>query len=113
MKQIFSKNALIWVKSLLIGLLLVGIYFPSHTLMVKQWQKNDYNYCYLIPIVVLYLIWERRQKIAMWPSEPSWKGLVLFLTGVMLIWLGELGGGALLRRGHRRSDHSSAGGLQR
>jgi exosortase D (VPLPA-CTERM-specific) len=42
--------------------------------------------------VVLYLVWDKRNELAELPSIPSWKGLVPVTLGLMLFWLGELGG---------------------
>jgi len=60
--------------------------------MISWWEKDDYNYCYLVPPVVLYLIWEKRNLLASLPSVSSWKGLMPFVLGIALFWLGELGG---------------------
>lgn len=60
--------------------------------MIKWWQKEDYNYCYLIPFVVLYLILEKRTIFFEMVSMPSWFGLIPMVFGIVLFWLGELGG---------------------
>jgi exosortase D (VPLPA-CTERM-specific) len=56
-----------------------------------MWRKDQYNYCYLIPFVVLYLIWERRTELASIPSRPSWNGLIPFVFGIVLFWVGTVG----------------------
>jgi exosortase D (VPLPA-CTERM-specific) len=78
--------------SLSYGLLMAMVYYSSHSVMLKWWQREDYNYCYLIPFVVLYLIWEKRAFLQQTPSRPSWVGLVPLVFGLALFWLGELGG---------------------
>jgi exosortase D (VPLPA-CTERM-specific) len=60
--------------------------------MVSWWRGEDYNYCYLIPFVVLYLIWEKREIFQNTTSRPTWIGLLPLLGGLLLFWLGELGG---------------------
>jgi exosortase D (VPLPA-CTERM-specific) len=82
----------IWLKALLYGLLLTGIYFTALTYMLAEWKQPRFNYCYFIPFIVLYLIWEKRGRLAAMPSEPSWKGLIPFGFGISFFWLGELGG---------------------
>jgi len=74
------------------SLLLVGLYYSSHGFMVRWWEREDYNYCYLIPFIVLYLIWERRKDLTQLTSETSWNGIVPVVIGLGLFWLGELGG---------------------
>ena len=60
--------------------------------MIKWWNREDYNYCYLVPFIVLYLIWEKRKDFAATPSSPSRAGFPLLLLGIGFYFLGELGG---------------------
>ncbi|MBU4415146.1 MAG: VPLPA-CTERM-specific exosortase XrtD [Proteobacteria bacterium] len=79
-------------KIALYGLLVIGVYYSSLVVMISGWKKDDYSYCYLMPFVVLYLIWEKRSLLASLPSVSSWKGLIPFVLGIAFFWLGELGG---------------------
>jgi exosortase D (VPLPA-CTERM-specific) len=60
--------------------------------MVQKWAADQYNYCYLLPFVVLYLIWDKRGDLASIPSKQSAIGLAPFTFGIILFWIGELGG---------------------
>jgi exosortase D (VPLPA-CTERM-specific) len=71
---------------------LFGLYYSSHRVMVKWWERGDYNYCYLVPLIVLYLIWEKRRALNTLPSTSTWVGFAPLVSGIMLFWLGELGG---------------------
>ncbi len=75
---------------LLIFLLL--FYAPLHWLVVNDWSREDFNYAYIMPAVILYLIWEKRAVLGRTPSRPDWLGLVPVLVGLALFWLGELSG---------------------
>jgi EpsI family protein len=82
-----------WLKLLLMGLLLLGIYYSTFNwLFTKDWPREDFSYGYLIPFVVLYLIWEKRADLQKKPSVSSWNGLALLVPGIFLFWLSELGG---------------------
>ncbi|HUU81139.1 MAG TPA: VPLPA-CTERM-specific exosortase XrtD [Acidobacteriota bacterium] len=81
-----------WVKIALYGPLLVGLYYSALTFMVRLWDRPEYNYCYLVPFVVLYLIWEKRRELIVTPSVSSWMGVIPFVFGLAFFWLGELGG---------------------
>jgi exosortase D (VPLPA-CTERM-specific) len=72
--------------------LLIGIYYSSHSSMIRWWGLEDYNYCYLIPFIVLYLIWEKLDILNRTLSSPGWLGLGPLLFGIILFWIGELGG---------------------
>lgn len=74
-------------------LLLAGLYYAAvQWLVLKDWGREDFNYAYLIPAVVAYLIWEKRSLLAQTPSRPSWWGMAPILIGLFLFWLGELAG---------------------
>jgi hypothetical protein len=79
--------------SLIPLLLLVGMYYTSYVWLISvDWPREDYNYCYLIPLIVLYLIWEKRKELSGIESRPSWTGLFLLLPGILCFWVGNLGG---------------------
>lgn len=81
-----------FIKMALYGLLLMGLYYSAFIYMIGLWGKPKYHYCYLIPFVVLYLIWDRRTRLAELATVPSWKGMIPFGLGLVFFWLGELGG---------------------
>ncbi|MCA1795280.1 MAG: VPLPA-CTERM-specific exosortase XrtD, partial [Desulfobacteraceae bacterium] len=73
--------------------LLTGIYFSTFTWLVKKdWARDDYSYGVLIPFIVLYLLWEKKNHFFSVPSAPTWKGFILLVPGLGLFWLGELAG---------------------
>ncbi len=75
------------------GALLAMVYYSTYDWLIRiDWARDDYNYCYLIPLVVLYLIWEKRNKWSTEPAAPSWRGLFIMAPGILLFWVGELGG---------------------
>lgn len=78
---------------LLAGAVLGLAYFNALTRLVTvDWSRADFDYCYLIPLVIAYLLWEDRKKFQSVPAQPSWVGLVPILFGVGFLFLGELGG---------------------
>jgi exosortase D (VPLPA-CTERM-specific) len=87
--RIHSSSA---VKIFVYSLLLIGLFYSSYRVMFGWWESEDFNYCYLVPLIVLYLVWEKRESLASVPSIPSWAGLVPIVLGIGLYWLGELGG---------------------
>ena len=60
--------------------------------MISKWSKEDFSYSYLVPLIVLYLLWEKKDKLKTVVSNPGWFGLAVLLSGISLFWLGELGG---------------------
>ncbi len=93
MERLLNIKPMSWLKIALYAVLLLGIYFSTLTwLVTKDWERESYSYCYLIPFVVLYLIWSKKDEYAALPAMPSWKGLVPILLGTVMFWIGNLGG---------------------
>ena len=68
------------------------LYAPAYRVMFAFWQGEDYNHCYFVPLVALYIIWEMRTAFRDAAYRPSWLGLAPVVFGIALYWLGELGG---------------------
>jgi exosortase D (VPLPA-CTERM-specific) len=93
LKELTQIKPVSWIKFTLYGLLLLGIYHSAFTwLVTHDWEREAYSYCWLIPPVVFFLIWFKRDELASTPSEPSWTGLAPIGVGIIFFWLGELGG---------------------
>lgn len=86
-------NPVNWIKGGAYALLLGSVYYSTLTWLIgSDWAREDYSYCYLIPFVVLYLVWDKKDRLADLPSIPSWKGLIPLGLGLVFFWLGDLGG---------------------
>ena len=72
----------------ILGIYSSTIYYLFYQL--KGWE--DYNYGLIIPFVVIYLIWERRDQLYGTPGSPSTIALLVLFFGLVLFWIGELGG---------------------
>jgi exosortase D (VPLPA-CTERM-specific) len=83
----------LFLKFAFFGGLLAGMYYSAYAwLLQHDWPREDYNYCYLIPFVVLYLVWEKKKELAQEPAAPSWGGLLFLVPGILLFWVGDLAG---------------------
>jgi exosortase len=76
-----------------VGLALaIAIYTPILRGLVDNWIENeDYSHGFLIVPLALYFIWERRDKLANLPIEPSWWGLPLLFLSSVTLFIGRLG----------------------
>jgi exosortase D (VPLPA-CTERM-specific) len=72
------------------------IIFTYHSaiwrLVGTEWFRTDFDYCFLVPFIMAYLLWERRYELVTMPSQASWHGLWAFVAAVFMLVLGELGG---------------------
>ncbi len=70
---------------------LVLLYFRVVQGLVSDWiHMPDFSHGFLIPIVSLYLVYERRRQLQDLKRSGSWMGLALLLLGIVLLLLGNL-----------------------
>ena len=80
-----------WITLILASGLLGLIFFDGLALMVHQWSNSEeYGYGFLIPVITLFLIWQKRDQIEVAPFSGTWAGFVVVLFGLMLFMAGEL-----------------------
>ncbi|MBU1041674.1 MAG: VPLPA-CTERM-specific exosortase XrtD [Proteobacteria bacterium] len=71
--------------------LLAFVYASSHTVMVSWWNNDDYSYCYLLPLIIGWIVWSKRASLAALANGGTWAALGPLAAGVLLYWLGEFG----------------------
>ena len=80
MTELSIKRPVGWANAAVYGILMIGIYYSAFTWLIRHdWEREDYSYAYLIPFIVLYLVWDKRDKLAEFRSLVSWKGLIPFV----------------------------------
>ena len=88
--KVISVGSLITIGSYAVLLFLV--YLSSFEGLMEKWSRDDYSYCYLIPFIVLYLLWEKKNHFLSIESKTDWRGIGGVIIGLVCFWLGELGG---------------------
>lgn len=89
-RQIWSRSGLIW-GGLVIALLL--LYYPTTVSMVGTWWVSaSYQHCMLIPLIIAFLVWERRSLFELTVPKPTMVGVALLLGASFLWILGRLVG---------------------
>jgi len=92
------NSGYVW-KVPLIGWILLGIvailvgygYLDTIQVMMHRWETSEeYGYGYLIPIITLFLIWQRKNQLAEIDFHPSVTGLFLIVLGGALFFLGAV-----------------------
>ena len=88
---IWKEDIRTWVSITLCLVLLYTIFESGLSYMVQMWDSSEeYSYGYLIPIISLFLIWQRSDQLAKFQNTGSWFGVVLALFGSCLFLVGEL-----------------------
>ena len=77
---------------LLLAASFVLLYRDVFFWLIDDWELDgDYSHGMAIIPIALYLVWERRQKIAALQMQPSNWGLVIIAGSLLLLAAGTLG----------------------
>ena len=67
------------------------IFYDGLSQMVYVWSyAEEYGYGFLIPILSLFLIWQKRTRLERIVFNGSWYAIIVVLSGVVLLFLGQL-----------------------
>jgi exosortase len=67
--------------------------------LVRQWWDDpDFSHGFLVPLIVIYLLWQRRQAVECLPLQPSWWGLAVVAAALGILLLGVLGAELFISR---------------
>ncbi|HEV2202289.1 MAG TPA: exosortase/archaeosortase family protein [Bryobacteraceae bacterium] len=79
--------------------LLIGAYYPILRWLVVQWATDeDVSHGFFVPLVALFIAWQRREKILALELKPAWWGLAIMAWGASQAYLGMLGAEIYLQR---------------
>ena len=60
--------------------------------MVQDWSIDDnYSHGFLIPFISIFLIWQKKEKLAVIPIKPSNYGLILLGASLLLLFVSNIG----------------------
>ena len=66
-------------------------YWSGLSEAVFRWEsREEYSHGFLIPLVTLYILWEKKDLIRSAITEPLWFGVVLIFIAVMVLIVGEI-----------------------
>ncbi len=89
-QTIWKEPAWIWIGLLGLFGLLGTIFYDGLSAMVRAWGREEYSHGYMIPLVVAFLVWQRKDQLEKIQFSDSWVGVVIVLLGIGLYFLGEL-----------------------
>jgi exosortase D (VPLPA-CTERM-specific) len=89
--SVWKEPSLFWGVVLVCAAFLGLIYYDGLNLMVQWWQdKEEYGHGFIIPFIVLFLIWQKSDQLEKLEFSGSWLGVVVTIFGIFLFYLGEL-----------------------
>lgn len=90
-KTPWHEAALYWAGLGLAIIVLFLIFRDALLVMESFWStQEEYSHGYLIPLISAFLIWQRRNELAVAEFRGSWFGAAIVLSGSALYFIGEL-----------------------
>jgi exosortase len=84
-----KRRALVYGQAAIIFLLAAWLYAPFVLGLARQWWRDpNYTHGFFVPVFALFLLWERRAKLAALRIQPAWSGLVMLLFALRALILG-------------------------
>jgi exosortase D (VPLPA-CTERM-specific) len=81
-----------WLWGLLFAALVVTIYVfrDGLVLMVDWWQREEYSHGYMIPLVAIFMVWQKINFLPAHTGHGTWLGTILIAIGLGAFFAGEL-----------------------
>lgn len=84
-----------WLVLLLVAVasaMLFFVFFDGLERMVHIWDtKEEYGHGYMIPVIILFLIWQKKDLLEQAEFKGSWPGVLITAVGLLFYIVGELG----------------------
>jgi exosortase len=98
-KTFFQQHRDDMIKVGILALVVLVIYAPTFSMFWYDWSHDDnYSHGFLVPFIVGYLVWTKRDQLSRLTPKPSWLGLLVLVGGVGLYVLGTVGAEWFIRR---------------
>ncbi len=90
----FSQNQINFRPKLYLSLLVlvsfVAAYLPVWTSLLQTWaSSDDYSHGFFIVPIVIYIIWQKKERLLAIPAETSIAGLLLLIISLVAYVLGS------------------------
>lgn len=86
-------------QDILLLVLLVWLYFPTVARLAAQWWHDpNFSHGFFVPLFSAFIVWQDRSRLAAIKPHPSWVGLPLLISGLLVLVLGQLGAEIFLSR---------------
>lgn len=95
----FPKRGVLYAQAGILLLLATWLFGPFALRMASQWwQDPNYTHGFFVPVFSMFLLWERRAKLAAIRVKPAWSGLIILLVALIALVQGTLESGFFLYR---------------
>ena len=85
-----QPNTLLWLMLLAAIILLVFIFEAGLLKMVEDWDLEEYSHGYMIPMVALFMIWQKQLEIPPLYNRGAWLGVTGVAIGLIAFFMGQM-----------------------
>lgn len=94
-----EKSRIPWEPIAWFAVLLFLCYLPILQRLVSQWTNDDdMGHGFFVPLVALYVAWQKREEILKVPLQTNWWGLALVVFGAFQAVIGTVGAELFISR---------------
>lgn len=95
----FLISKKIWIQLSFLTTIFAFLYTPIFQALINKWIENRaYSHGFLVPLISLYLVWIKRNKLKYIPAQPDiFSGVLLLIFTGLIFLLGETSGVILLQ----------------
>lgn len=88
---VWKQTTRIWSTFIGLAALFAFVFYDGLKELVRVWgSKEEYSYGYMIPFIVLFLIWQKKDSLERISFPGSWLGAVVTLFGLTFLVVGNL-----------------------
>lgn len=85
-----KKAQWLWLLFATSFVLLLALYRESLATLLTWWESPEYSHGYMIPVVALFLLWQRINDLPAAMQRGSWTGLGILIVGLFFYVIGVL-----------------------
>ncbi|GAK54348.1 hypothetical protein U14_05633 [Candidatus Moduliflexus flocculans] len=83
----------------ILSITLLLLYYPTFHMFIYDWSNDDnYSHGFLVPVIVAYLIWTKKERLRALSPLPSLWGIPILLLGLSMYLVGTIGAEWFLKR---------------
>lgn len=72
------------------ALALLPLFWGTFEYLYATWQREEYSHGFMVPLISVYLIWQKRERLAALPLVGSAWGIGLVAVGLLVYFAGSL-----------------------
>ena len=92
-RDVYVPTGALWVVLVILAIVFVSIFnlFFSGQFKAAIAEPSDWGHTFVVPLIALWFVMLKRDKILAAPLRPTWTGLFFVVVGVCIYMLGSVG----------------------